>query len=642
MKARHGSDRCSLLVVRTCLLAFAGLLTLAVNLSAVTSLASYVTGTNDNGPGSLRQAILNANAAGGGVIRFSNVSGTISLLTNLPPVTANLVISGPGPENLTIAAGANFYPYYPFLFGAGVTCAVSDIRLRSATITNHESTVTFDRCELGGGAVRNNGVTVLRHCNFNDVSYLENQRGNLKIYGKGTAEPVCLQNTGIGVMEAWNCNIGGVLTFIPTVSVSAGIVRLVNCTVANTTMDLSVFADSGQSAFGAGIFVSGGIVSLIGCTIANNSAIGADNPFPDGQQGQRGGAGLGAGLFILDGIVGVTNCAILHNRAVGGQGSFGQTRYITGDGGTAAGAGIYVKTGLVTIVNSTISGNECHGGPAGGGVGFPGCMPASGGFAAGVGVYLESGDVRLIGCTLTQNRAFGGSGREIVCPPRLIFPGRGSGGGLANGSYQWPARILLINSIVADNWGTANVTGVIDPPVVPSDCYGVISSEGHNLIGVTNESSGWIESDIVNRSAALGPLQDNGGPTLTHALLAGSPAIDAGTSGGLVTDARGQPRTIDHPDIPDSPGGDGTDIGALEVDPILRVTEVRPAANEIIVRFTSVSDKSYSVQFKPNINATAWTTLPGIVTGTGGNATFIDDNTEALPMRFYRAFERPP
>lgn len=75
-------------------------------------------------------------------------------------------------------------------------------------------------------------------------------------------------------------------------------------------------------------------------------------------------------------------------------------------------------------------------------------------------------------------------------------------------------------------------------------------------------------SDQINVAATgLDPaLADNGGPTLTHALLPGSPAIDQGNSFGLTTDQRGDPRPVDFSGIANAPGEDGTDIGAFEVE----------------------------------------------------------------------------
>jgi hypothetical protein len=63
----------------------------------------------------------------------------------------------------------------------------------------------------------------------------------------------------------------------------------------------------------------------------------------------------------------------------------------------------------------------------------------------------------------------------------------------------------------------------------------------------------------------LGPLQDNGGPTFTRALLAGSPAIDKGHSSGATTDQRGFSRPADQPTVNNATDGDGGDIGAYEV-----------------------------------------------------------------------------
>ncbi len=64
----------------------------------------------------------------------------------------------------------------------------------------------------------------------------------------------------------------------------------------------------------------------------------------------------------------------------------------------------------------------------------------------------------------------------------------------------------------------------------------------------------------------LAALANNGGPTPTHALTAGSVAIDNGNSGGLATDQRGFLRINDLPGIPNAPTGDGADIGAFEFE----------------------------------------------------------------------------
>jgi len=91
---------------------------------------------------------------------------------------------------------------------------------------------------------------------------------------------------------------------------------------------------------------------------------------------------------------------------------------------------------------------------------------------------------------------------------------------------------------------------------VSDDVAGTFSSLGHNLVGSTNGSTGFgALGDLLNTDPQLAPLADNGGPTMTHALLLSSPVIDAGdNTGAPATDQRGLPRIV----------GNGMDIGALE------------------------------------------------------------------------------
>jgi hypothetical protein len=114
---------------------------------------------------------------------------------------------------------------------------------------------------------------------------------------------------------------------------------------------------------------------------------------------------------------------------------------------------------------------------------------------------------------------------------------------IGDGSYT------LGNTIVANN--------------MPNDCFGTdITSNGYNLIedaaGCT--FAGDTTGNIIGLDPILGPLQDNGGPTQTHALLAGSPAIDAVLDNNCPSaDQRGVSR----------PQGPYCDIGAFELEPEL-------------------------------------------------------------------------
>ncbi|HEX6304597.1 MAG TPA: choice-of-anchor Q domain-containing protein [Anaerolineales bacterium] len=194
---------------------------------------------------------------------------------------------------------------------------------------------------------------------------------------------------------------------------------------------------------------------------------------------------------------------------------------VGGDGG-----GIY-NLGSVTIANTTLSENTASNN--------------------GGGIY-NAGSLSLTNSTLSGNiatSAGGGlfnNGSSDLNYVTIANNSAASGGGIANQNSLFAA-----NSIVANNIPTE------------SNCSGApLASAGHNLES-GNSCSFSLPSDLINTAPVLGPLVDNGGLTPTHALLLGSPAIDAGIVGacGVDTDQRGAgfPR----------PQGAACDIGAFEV-----------------------------------------------------------------------------
>ena len=115
------------------------------------------------------------------------------------------------------------------------------------------------------------------------------------------------------------------------------------------------------------------------------------------------------------------------------------------------------------------------------------------------------------------------------------------------------------NTIIAGNFATRPPGATI---AAGPDFFGTLTSQGYNLIGNTTDTviSGITTGNLLDIDPVLGPVQNNGGATPTQALLPGSPAIDAGTTGGLNTDQRGVPRPID-----------GADIGAFEHGAAIRM-----------------------------------------------------------------------
>src|SRR5690606_32889881 len=115
------------------------------------------------------------------------------------------------------------------------------------------------------------------------------------------------------------------------------------------------------------------------------------------------------------------------------------------------------------------------------------------------------------------------------------------------------------------------------PAGTPDDLFGSFSGD-HNLIGTGGLVGGTANKQgttVTPLNPLLGPLANNGGPTPTHALLAGSPAIDAGRNiSGATHDQRGAPflRTIDDPNIANV--NDATDIGAFELQTVTSHTLV--------------------------------------------------------------------
>jgi hypothetical protein len=274
-------------------------------------------------------------------------------------------------------------------------------------------------------------------------------------------------------------------------------------------------------------------MTLVHCTITGNSAyqVGGIENFS------------GGGVATLT----LSNCSVAGNSAVSAGGGIGNI----GLDGDAS----------VRVISSTVSGNLAATAPrtglAGGGLLNFGVR---GHAALEVLNSTVSGNVALHGAAGgILNDSFSGLGANLVVLNSTLSGNSASEGAnsLQNVANGGAATVQLGSSIISAAAPGSNILNVA----------GTVLSLGFNLS--SDDAAGLLNqpSDQLNTDPLLGPLQDNGGPTLTHALLCGSPALDAGKNfAASANDQRGTGfvRTFGNSVVSNAPGGDGTDIGSFE------------------------------------------------------------------------------
>jgi parallel beta-helix repeat protein/predicted outer membrane repeat protein len=351
----------------------------------------------------------------------------------------------------------------------------------------------------------------------------------------------------------------------------------------NPTLTNCIFSGNSVTYNGGGMYNVGSDPTLTHCTFSDNSAYhegggiynGSSSPmvtsvtFSDNYATYSGGGmhngdgssptvtdctfsgnfgSWGGGMYNWNSDPMVTNCTFSDNSVSNYGGGMENARSnptvtnCTFSGNSALGGGGMLNSdGNPTVTNCTFSGNSAtHDG--GGMYNHPRSNPtltnctfsSNSATDNGGGIYNWKSDPTLSNVTFSSNSA-------------------DQGGGMYNDVDTNP---MLRNTIVANS--TAG-----------GDCSGddTIISAGYNLD--SDGTCGFTgEGDLSNTDPLLGPLQDNGGPTFTHALLAGSPAIDAGNPAGC-TDPWGNPLTADQrgemrPADGDCDGILICDIGAYE------------------------------------------------------------------------------
>jgi predicted outer membrane repeat protein len=379
-----------------------------------------VTNTNDSGPGSLRQALADAND--GDTINFDpSLNGQAIGITSAELVIdKSIAISGPGPDLLAVRVPVTgpFIRIFHVMSSHivtidGLTIGPNWYCDSGCGIFNDQATVTVSNCAVHGNTARDGGAgisyagpTTIINSSVTDNVVLYSGSG-AGIYGGGS---LTITNSRI------SSNVAGKQIFYGGGIAAAGTVTITSSTISGNSV----------STGGGGIYASG-TLTIIDSTISGNSA-GGNDFYP------QSGAGGGIAAPVVGTTVIVSNSTISDNIATG-------SNYGPSIGGAISG-------GLLSITNSTLSGNSAD---------------------QGGGIW--NGGTLDIGNTILNA---GSTGENIF-----------------------------------NNGGT-------------------ITSHGYNLS--SDNGGGYLNGpgDQINTDPVLGPLQDNGGPTLTHALLPGSPAIDTG------------------------------------------------------------------------------------------------------------------
>jgi hypothetical protein len=241
-------------------------------------------------------------------------------------------------------------------------------------------------------------------------------------------------------------------------------------------------------------------------------------------------------------------------------------------------------------------------------------MGGTGGAGFGA-VYETSGGLYLTNCTLAFSGAGGGGGGAGGAGGSVYYgahpgnPGlQGSTGAAAGGIKS--SGCFLVNTLLASN---------------SSNCSGPVTDGGHNLSsdGTCNFTN---VGSLNNTDAKIGTLDSNGGPTLTMALLPGSPAIDAGnTSLAPATDQRGFPR----------PAGLAADIGAFEYGSVMPTLAVsRSGATGLNLLGSGNAGQPCRLLSSPDLSS--WVPIATNHIGNDGTCVFHDNCVLGSACRFYR------
>jgi len=491
-----------------------------------------VTNCDDAGAGSLREAFTNA-VSGDTIDLTALACSTISLTGGALTTSAyDLAVRGPGAKQLAIdgndATRLVAHTGYGLLDIDGVTLRNGRYDYTGPVMY---AGLAAGACMLSSGSVTLTNSTV-EHCSASGTSV------------SGAAIDAA------GRLILTDSTVSGVNASAHSDEISAtiygGAVYAAASYITRATISDATVTASASTAF-SGTF-GGGVFSLYGIVLTDSRVSGVSVDVSAAKIAYAKGGGIGSPRTV---IMSGSTIEDNHVRGTPGIGVNGAYTYVSAIGG----GGVYIASiprgvpPVSSIAGSTISGNTatCNGDVGaytvggGGGIGSWSPLPLaitnstiSGNNAAtmGGGLYTRHfGTLALSNTTVTDNTA-------------------PAGGAIADQGEESAYDLSLVSSIVAGNHTTAAASFEI------TTLHGIAGNT--NLLGTANVA---VPGDSLGGDPLLAPLAYNGGPTRTHALLAGSPAIDAGSNAAaLEHDQRGATflRT----------SGTNTDIGAFELQPM--------------------------------------------------------------------------
>jgi hypothetical protein len=414
---------------------------------------------------------------------------------------------------LAAAGNGDHIVFAPALTGQTITLTTGELLLNKnltitgpgaglLTISGNHSTRVF---EVAGGAT-------------DSISGLTVANGRSPTLGGGIINS--------GALTLANVTVSGNLAYDDDINRGGGIYNSGTLTIQNSTITGNVADGATLTTFSPASGWGGGIYNN-GALTVTNSTISANTASTGGALFNLGGAevntstlsgntayGAGGAVSIGDGTVTINTSTLAGNTAYGNGGA------------------IRILSGALTVNSSTLSGNAAYGQyVSGGAIGIDGgTVTVNTSTLAGNYADYEGGGIYNLGALTVRNSTIANNTAAQAI------------GGISNGDPfgygNSGATLSLWNTILAGNMD--DLGGY--------DLYGSLTS-GQNLIGNGDGGAGFAASDLVGTSYApinpvLGPLQNNGGPTQTMALLAGSPALNAGDPAQLgVADQRGVVRS---------------------------------------------------------------------------------------------------